>query len=234
MTTVLPEPVAIFDRDASEPRVRSVVGFSEPVLDPVVADLLGGFGQIDEGLQGFDLAEEELVLPVGVGPVLQELAGDLSDSLVSPFPPVLDLFPDAVDLVVRLDAVLGPFRVELELLALLLGRGDRDEVGTGPAGLDDLVGDPLVGEPEMPVGFAEGRVEDRVLDDGVGHESPRRDRLYVCIIPQGSGRVNDSGLQGSTPVRGYAASSGSTPFRGASGMLGTGAYSIGSKMPTVL
>ena len=154
------------------------------------------------GLQGFDLAEEELVLPVGVGPVLQELAGDLSDSLIFPFPPVLDPFPDAVDLVVRLDAVLGPFRVKLELLALLLGRRDRDEVGTRPASLDDLVGDPLVGEPQMPVGFPEGRVEDRVLDDGVGHESPRRDRLRVCIITQGSGRVNDSGSSGQHPRQG--------------------------------
>ncbi len=124
---------------------------------------------------------------------------------------MLDLFPDAVDLVVGLDAVLGPLRVKMELLALLLGRRDRHEVGTGPAGLDNLVGDSLVGEPPMPVGFPERRVEDRVLDDRVGHESPRRDRLRVCIITQRSGRVNDSGLQGSTPARGHAASSGSTP-----------------------
>ncbi len=36
---------------------------------------------------------------------------------------MLDPFPNAVDLVVDLDAVLGPLRVELELLALLLGAG---------------------------------------------------------------------------------------------------------------
>ena len=234
MTTVLPDPVAIFIAMRLSPGFDAVVGVAEPVLDPVVADLLGGLGQIDERFQGLDLAEEELVLPVGVGPVLQELARDLGNALIFPFPPVLDPFPDAVDLVVGLDAVLCPLRVKLELLALLLGRRDRDEVGTRPARLDDLVGDPLVGEPPMPVGFPKGRVEDRVLDDGVGHESPRRDRLLVCIITQGSGRVNDSGLQGSTPTRGYAASSGSTPVRGASGMVGTGAYSIGSKMPTVL
>ena len=39
---------------------------------------------------------------------------------------------------------------------------------------------------------------------------------------------------GQHPSRGYAARSGSTPLWGASGMVGTGAYSAGSKMPTVL
>ncbi len=70
MTTVLPVPGRHLRRDASEPRIRSVVGLSEPVVNPVVADLPGGFGQIDERLQGFDLAEEELVLPVGVAPMV--------------------------------------------------------------------------------------------------------------------------------------------------------------------
>ena len=156
-------------RDAIETRVRCCVDLPEPGFDPVVADLLGGLGQEDERLQGFNLAEEELVLAVRVGPVLQELAGDLSDASVFPFAPQLDPLPDAVDVVVGLDAVLGPFRVKLELLALLLGWRDRHEVGTGPAGLDDLVSDSLVGEPPMAVGLAKGRVEDRVFDDRIRH-----------------------------------------------------------------
>ena len=86
MTTVLPEPVAIFIAMRVSPGFDRVVGLAKPVLDPVVADLLGGFGQVDERLQGLDLAEEELVLPVGVGPVLQELAGDLSDVPDIPLP----------------------------------------------------------------------------------------------------------------------------------------------------
>jgi hypothetical protein len=44
-------------RDAVESRVRCCVDLSEPGLDPVVADLLGGLGQEDERLQGFNLAE---------------------------------------------------------------------------------------------------------------------------------------------------------------------------------
>ena len=74
-------------RDAIETRVRCRVDLPEPGLDPVVADLLGGLGQEYERLQGFDLAEEELVLAVGVAPVLQELASNLSDASVFPLPP---------------------------------------------------------------------------------------------------------------------------------------------------
>src|SRR5208283_6221636 len=92
-------------RDATETWVRCCVDLSEPGFDPVVADLLGGLGQEDERLQGFNLAEEKLVLPVRGGPVLQELASDLGDASVFPFPPKLDPLPDAVDVVVGLDAV---------------------------------------------------------------------------------------------------------------------------------
>ena len=56
----------------------------------------------------------------------------------------------------------------------------------------------------------------------------------VWIITYVSGQVNRSSLKAAPPSGGYAASSGSTPLRGASGMVGTGAYSAGSKMPTVL
>jgi hypothetical protein len=180
-------------RDAVEPRVGRVVGVAEPVLDPGVADLPSGLAQVDERFQGLDLAEEELVLPVGVGPVLQELPRDLGNPLVFPFPPVLDPFPDAVDLVIRLDAVLRPFRVKLELLALLPGCGDRDEVRTRAPGLHDLVGDPLVAEPEVPGRFAVGRVQDRVLDQGIRHAALLRLHRRACIMAHRSARVNEVG-----------------------------------------
>jgi len=87
MTTVLPVAGRHLHRDAIETRVRRCVDLPEPGLDPVVANLLGGLGQENGRLQGFNLAEEELVLPVTVGPVLQELAGNLGDASVFPFPP---------------------------------------------------------------------------------------------------------------------------------------------------
>ena len=43
---------------------------------------------------------------------------------------MLDPFPDAVDLVVGLEAVCRPFGIKLELLALIFERRGRDEVGT--------------------------------------------------------------------------------------------------------
>jgi hypothetical protein len=67
---------------ATAPVVASPLDFAalaEPVLNPVVADLPGGFGEIDECFEGLDLAEEKLVLPVEVVLMLQELASDLSD-----------------------------------------------------------------------------------------------------------------------------------------------------------
>ena len=64
-----------------------------------------------------------------------------------------------------------------ELLALLLRLGDRDEVGAEPAPVDDLVGDAVVVEAEVPGRLVERRVEDRVLDDDVGHDSSLPGRL---------------------------------------------------------
>jgi len=162
-------------RDAIETGVRSLVGVAEPVLNPVVADLPGGFGEVDECFEGLDLAEEELVLPVGVDPVLQELASALGHPLIFPFSPVLDLLSNEVGLVVRLDAVLRPFGLELELLAFLLRCRNRDEVSARSSCLDDFVQDPFVAEPPMPVRFPVGRVQDRVFDERVRHTSlPRR------------------------------------------------------------
>ena len=70
------------------------------------------------------LAEKELVLPVGVGPVLLALASHLVDPPVFPLPPGLNPFPDAVDSVARLDSTLRPLHVKLDWLALFLGTGN--------------------------------------------------------------------------------------------------------------
>ena len=44
---------------------------------------------------------------------------------------------------------LSPLGIENELLAFLLRLGDGNEVGADPACFDDLVGDPVIIEPEM-------------------------------------------------------------------------------------
>jgi hypothetical protein len=65
----------------------------------------------------------------------------------------------------------------LQLRALLLGLRHRDEVGAGPALLDDLIGDAVVVELEVLARLDERRVDDRVLDDGFAHEGPPRSAL---------------------------------------------------------
>ena len=60
------------ERDARQAGVRGVVGLADVVLDPGVAVLLGDLGDVDDRFEGFDLAEEELPLAVGVGPVFEQ------------------------------------------------------------------------------------------------------------------------------------------------------------------
>ena len=65
--------------------------------------------------------------------------------------------------------VLGPFRVELELLALLLGSGNRDEVGADPPAFDDLVRDAIIGELEVPWRLGKRRIQDGILNNYLIH-----------------------------------------------------------------
>ena len=72
MTTVLPDAGRHLERERGRAGVRRVVGLADVVLDPGVAELLGDFGEVDERFQGLDLAEEQLALAVGVGPVSEQ------------------------------------------------------------------------------------------------------------------------------------------------------------------
>jgi hypothetical protein len=100
--------------------------------------------------------------------VLEQSTRGRCDARPALAPPSVDLAADPVDEVVLLDSVARPLRVEVNL-RLLLGRGDRHEVRALAALLDDLARDPLLAEAEVARGLAEGRVEDRVVDGGVGH-----------------------------------------------------------------
>ena len=83
MTTVLPEPVAILKASRGQAGVGRVVGFAEVVLDPGVAELLGDLGDVDGRFEGLDLAEEELLLAVGIGPVFEQAGGGRRDADVA-------------------------------------------------------------------------------------------------------------------------------------------------------
>jgi len=159
--------------DAIEPGVGFLVGLANLVLDPGVPGFSSDLRQIDGGLHCLDLAEEQLVLTVRVSPVFEQpTCGSGGSWRVIPFTPELHTGTDSVDGVVFFKAILRPLGVKLELLAPLLGPRNRNEVPTGPPSLDDLVGDTLVGEPEMAQRFHKGRIDDRVLNDHLSHAVP--------------------------------------------------------------
>lgn len=161
-------------RDPEEPRVGVVGGFAEEVDDPGVLMSLPAdhLADVDRRLDGLDLAEEELALAARVGPVVEQSPGGRGDARVAALPPDRHPLADAVDRGVLLDAVRRPLGLELHLVAAPLALGDRHEVGRHAAALEHLVRDAVLRELPMPRWLVEGRVEDRVIDQGVGHKSP--------------------------------------------------------------
>lgn len=98
-----------------------------------------------------------------------------------------------IELATLLDAVLGPLGLEALLGALRLRAGDGHEVLARPPGSDDLIGDALVREPEVPLGLVERRVDDRVLDRYVAH------RGLPCAALQARDRGRASGARSTIP-----------------------------------
>ncbi len=101
MTTVLPLPVAIFSATRGRPSLCVGVLGLEPAAEVGLAVPPGDLGQEDRRLGGLALAEQHPVLAGGVGPVLEQLAGDRRDAGVAAGPPQLDLAADVVDQRVR-------------------------------------------------------------------------------------------------------------------------------------
>ncbi len=88
MTTVLPDPVAILKAMRGRPGFEVSFASRSVVLDPGVAVLLGDLGDVDGGLEGFDLAEEQLLLAVGVvSSIASKPGGGRRYADVSAFPP---------------------------------------------------------------------------------------------------------------------------------------------------
>ena len=108
MTTVLPEPVAILNAVRGQARVRRIVRLAELVLDPGVAVLPSDLGDVDGGFEGLDLAEEQLLLAFGIGPVLEQARRRRRDTDVATLAPHRNPSADVIDESVFLDAVLSP------------------------------------------------------------------------------------------------------------------------------
>ena len=157
-------------RDPVQAEVTRGVRLGELVANPGVAGLLRRLGQVDRGLGGLPLGEQDRVVPLRVGPVLEQAARRRRDVRVLLLAPDINAVPDLVDEVVLPDLVRGELgEVELDLLAALARPGNRNEVLARPPPGDDLVGDAVVVEPEVAVGRPVGRVDDRVLDDPIRH-----------------------------------------------------------------
>ena len=95
--------------------------------------------------------KKQLAFALGVGPVAQQGRRGGGHADVAPFPPHADALADAVDGLVLLDPVLGPFGVKRGLFFLLFRASDRNEVGARSPARDNFVSDPLVSKFEMPI-----------------------------------------------------------------------------------
>ena len=157
-------------RDPVQAEVAGGVRLIELVADPGVARLLRGLSEVDRGLGGLPLREQDRVVPLGIGPVLKQAAGGGRDVRVPLLAPDADPVTDLVDEVVLPDLVRGELgEFELDLLAALARPRHRDKVLARPPPRHLLVGDALVVEPEVLLRDAVGGVDDRVIDDPIRH-----------------------------------------------------------------
>ena len=113
MTTVLPEPVAILSATRGRPGlcvvVRRRAGRSRSRRR---RSFVGDLGEVDRRLERLDLAEEQRLLALRVGPVLEQARRRCRHADVAAGAPQGDPLADAVDAFVLFDAVLRPLRLE--------------------------------------------------------------------------------------------------------------------------
>ena len=184
MTVVLPAPVASFSASRSSSGLASLLAAARwsssrlPLLR-----LRRDLGQPDRRFHRFDLAEEradaaELVMP----PMLEQpgrLRRDLPLAGIGQGAPRVHVAAHLVDDRGRVVLLLlgreplafveDDFLLRGDLLALLRLRDRRDELGP-PAVFDDLLRRlPVLVQLPMPLRAFVGRVQDRVVEEGVGH-----------------------------------------------------------------
>ncbi len=159
-----------------EARQAAVVGgilLADDIERLGVADLLGRLGQVDRGLGGLDLAEEEAPLAILVLPVGQQLAGGRGHVRVAEGAPAADRLADLVDDLVGLLAGQATERVHRHLGRDLLRARDGDEELARAAARVLLAGHrPIRDRHEVLGRLDERRVDDRVVDRALGHALP--------------------------------------------------------------
>ena len=172
--TVLPEPVAILNANRGRPPLWAAFSCADDVERLGVAELLGGLGQVDRGLGGLDLAEEEAALAVLVAPVGEQVARGRGDVRVALEAPAVDGLADLVDDLVRLLALrVRRTRRSSAGRESFLGRATGTKNSDGRRRGVDLAGHLAVcRRDEVLRRLDERRVDDRVLDRALGHALP--------------------------------------------------------------
>ena len=205
-------------RQAHQLGVGVVVGVGQVVEEALagLADCGRDLGQPDGGLDRLDLAEErpdaaELVVP----PVLEQAGGfgrDLPVVRVGQRPPLVHLLAHLVDdrsgvvlLLLRWRAPCPRRRRSAPACAAplrFLRLGDRrDELGAA-AGFDDLLGRlAVVVELPVPARVLVGRVEDRVVEEGIAHGCRPPGRFQGAAKAGRSDRDQASSLPRALPLR---------------------------------
>ena len=125
-------------------------------------------GEEDRRLGRLALREDDAVLAILIGPVLEQLAGDRRDTpVLTVTTPLRDVSPDLVDQPVALPAFAGDVEVDRLLnrpaVLALLRHGDRNPGLTRPATVLDHPGRTVLSDLIVPVGRGVGRVEDWVV-----------------------------------------------------------------------
>jgi hypothetical protein len=138
--------------------VVRVIGLPEVTKNGPAVLLVSHFGKPDRGFEGLELAEVESAIAILVEPVLEELPSSGGHARVVRHTPARDGTPNVIDEFVFLDPVSGPLGFEFELLSLLLGLRDRDEVAGDAARVYDAVRDAVLVELEMTRRLVVGRV----------------------------------------------------------------------------
>ena len=132
MTTVLPRAGRHLQRDAGQAVVVRLVLGLEPLAPVGVAGAVrADLGEEDRRLGRLALREDDAVLAIRVGPVLEQLAGDRRDVRVPLLAPEVDPLADVVDELVLLIRSSVHSAKSSSCLPLFRA-GDRDEVGARP------------------------------------------------------------------------------------------------------